>query len=521
MARIAGFMGFGDTAAFTERLGDTLSTVHERFSALFGRSPSLSGPGSLVFTGVEDDPDTLATLAELGFANPHAIAAAIRAWHHGRYRAMRSERAREILTGITPDLLAALGRTAEPDAAFFRFDTFLAALPAGVMTLSLLAENRQLLGLVGRIMGMAPWLAERLGQDPALFDELLTADFFAPLPEAWSLSADLDRMMAMARDYEDALTRIRRWAAGRRFQAGVHVLEAISDGEQAGRFLAAIAETALIRLLPLVEAEFALRHGRIANGGMVIVAFGRLGGRLMSFSSDLDLVTIYDAPEGAVSDGPKPIDAPLYFTRLTQRLIAAITAPMADGRLYDVDLRLRPSGEAGPVAAALGAFRRYHADSAWTWERMALTRARVVAGPEPLAIAVTDVIRETLTQARMPDELLTDVAGMRRRIAEQHKPRNRWDLKYVPGGLVDVEFAVQYLLLREAHRDPGLLATETTVAIDRLTAAGQLSPKAADGFRCAVRLAWRVRPGGGATGDAVHAGGGNRTRHGAAASAGR
>ncbi len=493
VARVAGFMGFADPAAFTETLGRTLSTVNDCFSALFERSPSLSGPGSLVFTGVEDDPDTLATLAGLGFANPPTIAGAIRGWHHGRYRAMRSERAREIVTRIMPELLAALGRTAEPDAAFFRFDAFLAALPAGVVTLSLVAENRQLLGLLGRIMGMAPSLAERLGQDPALFDELLTADFFAPLAEAPALGVDLDRVLTLARNYEDALMRIRRWAAGRKFQAGVHVLESISDGETAGRFLAAIAETAVQRLLPLVEAEFALRHGRIPGGGFVVVAFGRLGGRVMSFSSDLDLVTIYDAAEGAISDGNKPIDASLYYTRLTQRLISAITAPMAEGRLYDVDLRLRPSGEAGPVAAALVAFRRYHASSAWTWEHMALTRARVIAGPEPLTGRVTDAIRETLVTPRDPDKLLIDVAGMRRRIAEQHKPRNRWDFKYVPGGLTDVEFTVQYLLLREAPRAPGLLTTETATALDRLEAGGHLSADAAGDFRRAVRLAWRVQ----------------------------
>jgi len=493
MERIASFMSFPDSAAFTGALRARLELVQDRFGALFERSPSLSGPGNLVFTGVEDDPETLATLEKLGFTNVRGIASAIRGWHHGRYRATRSERAREILTKLTPDLLIALADTAEPDAAFSRFDAFLAALPAGVMVLSLLAENRQFLGLSGRIMGTAPVLAERLGHSPALFDELLTADFFAPLPGVPTLAEDLDRALALALDYEDALIRLRRWAAGHKFQAGVHILESVSDGEMAGRFLAAIAETTMTRLLPLVEAEFESRHGKIPGGGFAVMALGRLGAGLMSFSSDLDLVTIYDAEAGAVSNGPRPLEAALYYTRLTQRLIAAITAPMAEGRLYEVDLRLRPSGEAGPVAVGLEAFRLYHASSSWTWEHMALTRARVVAGPAELARKITDAIHDTLTIPRDPAVLLADVADMRRRIAAQHPPRDRWDFKYMPGGLVDIEFGVQYLLLRYAREAPGLLTTDTAEAVRRLAASHYIAEQTAIDWGRALRLAWRVQ----------------------------
>jgi glutamate-ammonia-ligase adenylyltransferase len=493
MERIAWFMGFADRQAFVTELEGQLNLAHDHFTALFEKSPSLSGPGSLVFTGVEDDPDTLATLTGLGFTNASTIASAIRGWHHGRYRATRSERAREILTRLTPDLLSALAKTAEPDAAFLRFDAFLSAIPAGVILLSLLLENRRFMGLIGRIMGMAPALAQQLGQNPGLFDELLDADFFAPLPDAPALIADLDRALSMARDYEDALIRLRRWVAGRKFQAGVHVLESVSDGEAAGHFLAAIADAAVQRLLPLVEDEFRVRQGRVPGGGFAVVAFGRLGGQVMSFSSDLDLVTIYDAPEGAVSDGERKLDAPVYYIRLTQRLIAAITAPMAEGRLYDVDLRLRPSGEAGPVAVGLRAFGVYHTGSAWTWEHMALTRARVVAGPPKLAAAIGETIRQTLTVPREPARLLADVVDMRRRIGETHPPRNRWNLKYAGGGLVDIEFAVQYLLLREAHNHPDLLTTETAAAIERLAAKGYMSNEASADLCRAVRLAWRVQ----------------------------
>ncbi len=493
MADIAAFMGFRTAAAFTGELRRHLECVQERFNALFARSPSLSGSGSLVFTGVEDDPDTLDTLTALGFTNVRAIAGAIRGWHHGRTRATRSERAREILTELTPALLNALAATAEPDTAFLRFDAFLAALPAGVMLLSLFLENPQFLRLTGRIMGMAPALAEQLSQTPAMFEELLSADFFDPLPAIAVLMADLDQALALATDYEDGLIRLRYWVAGKKFQAGVHILESITDGIAAGRFLADIAEAALKRLLPLVEAEFQTRHGAVEGGAFAIVALGRLGGRLMSFTSDLDLVTIYDAPEGAISDGPKPLDAPLYYTRLTQRLIAAITVPLSGGRLYAVDLRLRPSGEAGPVAASVSAFAAYHAVSAWTWEHMALTRARVIAGPPALTEAIEAIVRNTLVKPRDPVRLRSDVADMRRRIAGQFSPANRWDFKYAAGGLVDIEFTAQYLLLAHAPEDPGLLTTGTGIVIGRLESAGYLSPDDAADLMRALQLAWRVQ----------------------------
>lgn len=493
VARIGRFLGFGDARDFLAELQSHVDAVQDRFAALFGRSPSLSGPGNLVFTGVEDDPDTLRTLSGMGFTKAASIAATIRGWHHGRHRATRSERAREILTRLIPELLRALAATAEPDAAFLRFDAFLSALPAGVLVLSLLAENLHLLGLLGRIMGMAPALSEQLGQSPALFDELLTADFFAPLPGAEEIGADLDRALSLARDYEDSLARIRRWVAGRRFQAGVQVLEGISDGIVAGRFLATVAESALDRLASLVETEFAVRNGIIQGGSLAILAFGRLGGRLMSFTSDLDLVTVYEAPEGASSDAARPIEAPPYFIRLTQRLITAMTAPMAEGRLYEVDMRLRPSGEAGPLATSLSAFARYHAESAWTWESMALTRARAVTGPEPLRQAVAAVIRTALTRRREPEKLRADIADMRRRIAEQHRPLNRWDFKYAPGGLIDIEFVLQFLLLREAQAIPDLLATESEAQAERLCAHGILQRPTADDLVRALRLCWRVQ----------------------------
>ncbi len=493
MEEIADFLGFAGTTAFTNALSVHLERVHGHFAALFSRSPSLSGPGSLVFTGVEDDPETLETLVKLGFSEPRSIAATIRGWHHGRYRATRSARARELLTTLTPEILIALGATAEPDAAFFRFDTFLAGLPGGVTVLSLFVENRRLLGLLSRIVGMAPVLAEELTRTPALFDELLERDFFAPLPDRTALRDDVRRVLAGETDYEDALIEIRRWVAARKFQAGVHILEGIGDGLQAARFLAFVAEVTIECLLPRVEAEFVSKHGTIPGGGFAIVALGRLGAGIMSFISDLDLIAIYDAPEDALSNGERPLDAPLYYTRLTQRLIAAVTAPMAFGRLYAIDLRLRPSGEAGPVAVSLEGFRRYHAESSWTWEHMALTFARVIAGPADLSAEIKAAVDETLTAPRDPGALAVDVAEMRRRIATQYPTDNRWNFKYTEGGLVDTDFAIQYLLLRHLHDSPDLLTTQPEVAARALADHGYISAEAASDLIAALQLAWRVQ----------------------------
>src|SRR4029077_12039223 len=206
------------------------------------------------------------------------------------------------------------------------------------------------------------------------------------------------------------------------------------------------AETALAALLPAVEAEFAWHHGRVAGGMFIVIGMGRLASREMTLASDLDLILIYDAPPGSeISDGPHPLPVASYYARLSQRLIGAITAPTAEGRLYEVDMRLRPSGASGPIASSLAGFTRYQRESAWTWEHMALTRAGPVAGDAALFERVALAITAALTAPREPRRLLLDVADMRQRIAEENPRPSPWDLKNGPGGLLDLEFIVQYL----------------------------------------------------------------------------
>jgi [glutamine synthetase] adenylyltransferase / [glutamine synthetase]-adenylyl-L-tyrosine phosphorylase len=392
--------------------------------------------------------------------------------------ATRSQRAREILTELVPELLRIFGATPHPDAALRRFDQFLSHLPAGVQLFSLFHANPGLLALVAEIMAGAPRLAEHLAQHPALLDSVLTQGFFAPLPDFAGHAAELDQVMTGVRDFEDTLDKLRRWAGERRFQVGVQLLRRGLDGAQAGAALADIAETALTALLPRVEAEFARRHGRVPGGSFAVIGMGRLGSREMTLASDLDLILIYDAPPGSeISDGPQPLPVTAYFARRSQRLISAIIAPTAEGRLYDVDMRLRPSGEAGPIASHFAGFARYQSESAWTWEHMALTRARPVAGDANLCQRISETLAAVLRSPRDPEKLVIDVAAMRRRIADENPRPSPWDLRNRRGGLIDLEFIVQYLALRHAASSPQILRRATAEAIAALGEAGLLPPR--------------------------------------------
>jgi len=488
------FLGYDDPAAFRAALRETLETVEDHYARLFEEAPRLAGPADLVFGTVEDDPHTVETLARMGFANPPGVINTVRGWLHGRYRATRSERARRLLGEILPALLEAVAKTANPDTAWFRLDEFIGRLPTGVQPFSLFHSNPNIIGLIAEILGISPRLADHLARHTEQLDAVLTPGFFDLLPDAAALAEELDAQLGAAADFEDVLTVLRRWTHDKEFQAGVHLLHNAADGPDHGPFLSDVAETALRALQDRVEAEFARRHGRFPGQGLAILAMGKLGGREMSLRSDLDLIMVYDvAGDAAESDGPKPLAPTLYFTRLTQRLLSAMTAPTREGALYEVDMRLRPSGKAGPLATGLEAFVRYQHESAWTWEHMAVTRTRVISGPEALGARIRAAIGEVLTRPRDPEALLRDVADMRGRIDREHGTDNPWEVKYVRGGLVDVEFIAQYLQLRHAHDHPEVPCQTTAETLGRLAHAGLLDEGIAAELIEAVRLWQRVQ----------------------------
>ncbi len=466
MDALAIFLGFKNAKEFGREMLGHLRRVEGHYARLFEEAPTLAGPGNLVFTGTEDDPATLRTLAEMGYKDAKHVAAAIRGWHHGRVRAMRSVRAREILTELMPALLQALAKTPQPDAAFRKFDEFLARLPAGVQLFSLFHANPGLLDLVAEIMGGAPRLAETLARHTHLLDAVLGEGFFSTLPDRAALDRDLGRALEQARDFQDVLDIARRWSAERQFQVGVQFLRGASSPEGTGAALSDIAEAVIAALQPAVEADFARQHGRVNGGRLGVVALGKLGGREMTMMSDLDLIFIYDAPRQIEqSGGERGLPVPLYYARLASRLINALSALTGEGRLYDVDMRLRPSGNKGPLATNLEGFLLYNRDSAWTWENMALTRARPITGPAEFRAAIASSIREVLMRPRDPSKLVADIVNMRVLIAREHPPRDVWEIKYWRGGLIDVEFVAQYLQLRHAAERPEILTTNTHEAL--------------------------------------------------------
>jgi glutamate-ammonia-ligase adenylyltransferase len=490
LAHIACFMGFDSVDEFTSAVRSRLETVQDHYTRLFEQAPALATPaGSLVFTGVEDDPETLQTLHTLGFSDAGHVAHAVRGWHHGRIRATRSVRARELLTKLVPGLLNALASAADPDSAFAQFDSLLSHLPAGVQLFSMLLANPALLQLLADICGAAPRFADRLGRSPRLLDAILDPGFLAERPHREGLDASLTAQLAQSGSYERKLDAVRRFASEQMFRVAVHVLEGTAPALTAGPAFTNIAEPVIQRLLPSVEEEFAETAGRIEGGAFAIIALGKLGGREMTASSDLDLVFVYDTAPGVDrSDGAKPLPVSTYYARLAQRLIAALTAHTAEGGLYDVDMRLRPTGNKGPVAVSLESFDRYHKSESWTWERMALTRARMLCGPPALSQQVEQIIRRTLTSGVDPDVLQRDVRAMRQTLAANFTPKSHWDLKFTPGGLVDIEFIAQYLQLRYARESPSILDVNTLAALEKLCDARALEKAAASALIEAARL---------------------------------
>ncbi len=488
VGHVACFMGYGDAEAFAAELRAVLENVQGHYARLFESAPALtSSAGNLVFTGVEEDPETLNTLSAMGFREAAHVSAAIRGWHHGRVRAMRSQRARELLTKLVPAILKALAGAADPDIAFTQFDRFLSSLPSGVQLFSLFLAQPQFLDLLAKIVGSTPRLASYLARNPAILDALLDTEFLSRLPSRPELDAGFAKVTQG--DYEDVLDGARRFAREAIFRVGVQIVEGAATAEAAGPALADIAETVIAGLLPRVEEELAAGAGRLPGGGFAVVAMGKLGSCEMTASSDLDLVFVYEVPEGLESsDGPKPLSPTLYYARLAQRLIAALTTATAAGTLYDVDMRLRPTGNKGPVAVSLQSFAEYHASESWTWEHMALTRGRLVAGPQKLRARVEAEIRRRLTERRDPNEILADARTMRARMAETFPGRNPWDLKHAAGGLVDIEFIAQGLQLVHAPARPAVLDTNTIGALIMLKGAGALSQQDADVLLASARL---------------------------------
>ena len=497
LERIAHVLGFADADVFSAEFRKSLHTVERHYAALFETAPQLSaGVGNLVFTGDVDDPDTLETLNRLGFQRPSDICRVIRGWHFGRYRATRSAEARERLTELTPALLKAFGETRRADEAAMRFDEFLQGLPAGIQLFSLLQSNPALLRLIATIMGAAPRLAGIVTRRPHVFDGLLDPRLLSELPDRTYLATRLAAFLEAAEIYEERLDRLRIFNAEQKFLIGVRLLTGAIDPTRAGRAFSDLADLTIGAALDAVMAEFALRHGTVKDARVAILGMGKLGSRELTAGSDVDLILLYDHdPRAEDSDGARPLAPSHYFSRLTQRLIAAVSAPTAEGVLYELDLRLRPSGNKGPVATHLESFSKYQRGEAWTWEHMALTRARVVAGDAGLARVIENEIDQIVGQRHSRAKVLADAAEMRALIDKEKPPRDLWDLKQVPGGIIDLEFIAQAaVLIKGVAKDAHSTSTaETLMRLSPSFAEPEVRQRLVDAYQLYAALTQIIR----------------------------
>lgn len=465
MARLACFLG-RELPSLKIELRGRLEQVHgltEGFFAPENRAPTLASP-----TGATLDPEMVSR------------------WRS--FPALRTSRAVEIFDRIKPRLSQQLARAARPEEAVLALEGFLKGLPAGVQLLSLFESNPQLIDLLVDIVGTSPALAVHLSRHSSVFDAVIGGDFFSKWPGMAGLRTDLAAKLAAEPDYEGKLVLTRSWVKEWHFRIGVHHLRGLCSAERAARQYADLAEAALAALWPQVVAEFALKHGPMPGQGAMVLGMGSLGAGWLNASSDLDLIVIYDADGVEYSEGRRPLASRVYYARLTQSLVTAVTAPMAGGRLYEIDMRLRPSGTQGPVAASLTSFRDYQLNQAWSWEHLALTRARAVAGDQNVADAVEAIRCEVLSSPRVAGKLFADVLDMREKIAAAKPSTGQFEVKIGGGRLQDIELLAQTGAL--------LSAQPSRLTRDGLQAAadeGWLKPTEMQSLQTSYDLFWKVQ----------------------------
>ena len=434
---VARLHGLADGAALIAWVSELTDTVGTRYDELIAASADTSPP-----------PPARSDLAELGPGNADETAARIEGWKAGTFRALRSDAAIAAFERVQPQLLEALATAPDPDRALVRWERLLANLPSAINLFNLLEARPALLDLLARILSLAPPLADELARRADLLDPLIDASAFALPGTVEEIAADLAWREA-GDDYERVLGRVRRKVSELRFTLGVQLIEASSDPLAVGAALARVAEAAVQVLGDAARAEFEAVHGKVPGSALAILGLGRMGGGVLTHASDLDLVFLFSGEFSGESDGARPIGATLYFNRLSQRVIAALSVPTAEGALYEIDTRLRPSGEQGPPAASFDSFARYQGEQAWTWEHMALARARAIYGASDDRQRIEAIVRDALRADREIGSLREAVLDMRATMA-RHKPgKGPLDVKLARGGLVDLEFLVHFLQLRD------------------------------------------------------------------------
>ena len=481
---VARLDGLADGEALLVELRQVCEAVGTRYDELLRANEAAQQASPMPNSG----PELEGELGRMGFSDPHGIAERIADWQSGKFKALRSGAANAAFEAIKPALLDALAHAPEPDQALLRWEKLLTQLPSALNLFHLLEARPGLLELLARIMSLAGPLADDLARRADLLDPLIDASAFELPGSVEQLAARFSRCEATD-GYEQVLDSVRREVGELRFALGVQLVEGASDPLAVGAALSRVAEAAVEVLVDAAVAEFQLAHGKVPGSEMVILGLGRLGGGVLTHASDLDLVVLFTGEHSAESDGRRPLGATHYYNRLCQRAIAALSVPTAEGALYEIDTRLRPSGEQGPPAASVGSFERYQREQAWTWEHMALTRARPIYGSQAARSQIAGIVHDVLQPPRDQAMLKDDVLEMRVRMAEHKQPAGPLDVKLMRGGLVDLEFIVHFLQLRERtafHPDLGK-------AIAALIEAGLLPEAMANSYQTMSRLIITVR----------------------------
>lgn len=468
---VARLHGVADGTALIELLEPHVRAVEDIYGSL-----SAGDSDGLLPRGAEA---LEARLAEAGFEDAAGGRLRIESWRSGKARSLRTAAAAEAFEAMLPALIDSFGGSPDSMRAMNRFDDVVGRLPSGVNFYRLLQARPGLTQILATVLSHAPALAEQLGRRPQLLDGLIDARAFAPAPSVNKMAIELRRSERDGEDYQILLDRVRRRVNERRFALGAQLITARSDPLEVAAGYARVAEAAIRVLTAATISEFERKHGQVPGSELAIMGLGRLGGEALTHASDLDIIYLFTGTHEAQSDGAKPLGATEYFNRLSQRVTAALSVATAAGPLYDVDTRLRPSGKDGLLAVSLESFEEYQKERAWTWEHMALTRARPVFGSEPAQASLQNIIDSTLRMSRDRRKLLIDAVKMRSDMATHKPPNGPFDIKLGDGGLVDLEFAVQTLQLSHGAG----LKPQLDDAIEELVAEGYAPAEIAKAHR--------------------------------------
>jgi glutamate-ammonia-ligase adenylyltransferase len=462
---------------------DWLRPWIERVGAMFDE---LAGPES---ERLPAKPESLREALEgLGFPDPDSAVKRVSEWRSGRPRSLRSSAAKHAFEGMLPALLEAIGKSADPMRAINRLSDVIERVPSGVNLYRLLDARPGLTVLLARILAHASALSDQLARRPELLDTLLDSSCFDPPPPAAQFAEFLEGEMK-GHPFDVAIDRARRVINERRFALGVQLIDLREDPLTVGEGYARVAEGALDALADAAVAEFEEMHGQFHGAELLVLGLGRLGGGVLTNASDLDIIYLFTDPEAEQSDGPKPLGPANYFNRLSNRVTAALSVPTSAGPLYDVDTRLRPQGSKGMLTVSLEAFAAYQRKEAWTWEHMALARARPVFGSESARAKVSALVDEILRQPGDAKKITAEASKMRDEIARHKPPSGPLDVKLGPGGLVDLEFAIHVLQLTTKTG----LHPQLGAAIDELVANGFVGTNIVEAQRLLTQMLVTIR----------------------------